>query len=110
MTDDQPQTRPCWLVALIEDIREASKAFPSDGWPDAWLYLGGSESNDIDKDWYDWHEPLLGLPVYHCPAWLRHSGYEGEHQHILPLWHGDVSDKNAIIREFECRLARSGDF
>jgi len=101
--------RPLWLMALTEEVREASKAFKDD-WPAAWIFLGDSESNDSGKDWYDWPEPLLGLPVYHCPAFLRHSGYDGEHQRILPLWKGDVSGKSGIIREFECRLAKSGDF
>lgn len=101
--------QPSWLIELTEEVREASKAFKNE-WPDAWLYLGDSESNDAEKDWYDWNEDLLGLPVFHCPAWIRHSGYDGEHQKILPVWKGDVSDKSGIIREFECRLAKSGDF
>lgn len=102
--------KPNWLLELTEDVREASKAFPANKWPDAWLYLGNSPFNDADKDWYDWDEPLLGLPVYHCPAFLQHSGYDGEHQKIVPLWRGDVSDKDLIICEFQCRLAKSGDY
>tara|TARA_R110000822_G_scaffold128_2_gene566 strand:- start:292 stop:675 length:384 start_codon:yes stop_codon:yes gene_type:complete len=105
----QRLVRPSWLSELTEEVREASKAFKNE-WPDAWLYLGYSESNDAEKDWYDWSEDLLGLPVFHCPAWLKHSGYDGEHQKILPVWKGDVSNKSGIIREFECRLAKSGDF
>ena len=102
--------KPDWLEKLTEDVREASKAFGKD-WPDAWLYLGHDFGNDAaDADWYDWPEPLLGLPVLHCPAWLRHSGHDGEHQHILPLWTGDVSDKSKVIREFEARIEKSGDF
>ena len=100
--------RPSWLIQLTEELREASKAFKNDEWPDAWLYLGDAEGNDAD--WYDWPDDLLGLPVHHCPAWLKHSGYDGEHQKILPVWKGDVSNKGKIIREFECRLAQSGDF
>lgn len=101
--------RPQWLIDLTEDVREASKAFKGN-WPDAWLYLGKIEGNEPEKDWYDWPEDLLGIPVYHCPAWLMHSGYDGEHQKILPLWKEDVSDKRSVIREFECRLANSGDY
>ena len=107
---DEVKGRPSWLIELTEEVRSASKAFKNDEWPDAWLYLGYSESNDAEKDWYDWSEDLLGLPVFHCPAWLKHSGYDGEHQKILPMWSGDVSNKSGVIREFECRLAKSGDF
>ncbi len=99
-----------WLAILREDVRIASKAFKKDDWPNAWLYLGDTPFNDPDKDWYDCDEPLLGLPVYHCPAFLGHSGYDGEHQMLVPLWLGDVSDKREVIKEFECRLAKSGDY
>jgi hypothetical protein len=104
-----PLKKPEWLIELTEDVRRASMAFDGD-WPDAWIYLGESEDTGQDEDWHDWDEPLLGLPVYHCPSWLRHQGHDGMHQKILPLWEGDVSCKSAIIREFECRLADSGDF
>lgn len=100
--------RPEWLEKLTEEVRDASKAFPENGWPDAWLFLGESESNS--EEWYDWDEPLLGLPVYHHGTWLSHSGYDGEHQKIVPLWKGDTSNKQMIMREFYCRIAKSGDF
>jgi hypothetical protein len=106
--NEETNKKPEWLTKLIDDVREASRAFKSEKeWPEAWLYLG--EYGD-DTDWYDWDETLLGLPVYHCPAWLRHSGCDGEHQRILPLWRGDVSGKGSVIREFQCRLAHSGDY
>lgn len=102
--------QPEWRRRLVDEVREASRAFKTDAdWPDAWLYLG-HEPNCADNDWYDWDEGLFGLPVYHCPAWLTHSGHDGEHQHILPLWHGNVSDKSGVIREFCARLAASGDY
>jgi len=101
--------KPQWLIDLTEEVREASKAFKGN-WPDAWIYLGENEGNFPDNDWYDCDEDLLGIPVYHCPAWLKHSGCDGEHQKILPLWKEDVSNKLEIIREFECRLAKSGDY
>jgi hypothetical protein len=102
-------SKPDWLMKLIEDVREASLAFHGKKFPDAWLYTGKDEGSE-HEDWYDWDEPLLGLPVYHTPAWVKHSGYDGEHQHIIPLWLGDVSNKKDMMREFECRLAKSGDF
>lgn len=101
---------PEWELKLIEDVREASKAFNLNDWPDAWLYLGHDWGHDPDNDWYDSDRKLLDLPVYHCPATLQHSGYDGEHQHIIPLWKGDVSTKQKVIREFQMRLAKSGDF
>jgi len=101
--------KPDWLEELTNDVREASKAFGK-YWPDAWLYLGNDSGSPEDGGWYDWPDPLLGLPVLHCPAWLRHSGHDGEHQRILPLWKGDVSGKTKMIREFEARLEKSGDF
>ena len=103
--------KPDWLLQLTEDVRRASKAFRTEAdWPDAWLMLGEGLPGASAEQWYDWDEPLLGLPVYHAPAWLTHSGYDGEHQVIIPLWKEDVSNKAAIQREFECRLADSGDF
>lgn len=105
MKDNEKQ-KPKWLETLIEDVREASKAFCYDKWPDAWLYIGEGE----EEDWYDWDAPLFGLPVYHSPAYLHHSGYNGEQQRIIPIWIGDVSGKKAIQHEFECRLAKSGDY
>ena len=99
------RNRPDWLLELTKNVRRASRAFKTEkDWPDAWLMLGG------DEDWYDCDVPLLDRPVYHSPAWLTHSGYDGEHQRIVPLWYGDVSDKGRVQREFECRLADSGDF
>jgi hypothetical protein len=97
--------KPKWLLNLTEEVRRASLCFSQDKFPNAWLYLGESED-----DWYDWPETLLGLPVFHCKSFLTHSGYDGEHQKIVPLWYGDVSDKDKVVREFECRLANSGDF
>jgi hypothetical protein len=99
---------PEWLRTLIDDVREASKAFPDERWPDAWLFIGEQPVNP--EEWYDWDQPLLGRPVFHSPAWITHSGYDGNHQKIVPLWYGDVSDLKSVIREFECRLAKSGDF
>lgn len=97
--------QPQWHKDLSDELREACKAFTGKQFPDAWLYLGENE-----EDWYDSDALLLGLPVYHCPAFLTHSGHDGEQQKIIPLWHGDVSGKYAMIREFECRLAKSGDY
>ncbi len=99
------QQPPQWHRDLSGELREACKAFTGRQFPDAWLYLGENE-----EDWYDWDAPLLGLPVYHCPAFLAHSGYDGEHQRIVPIWKGDVSGKRDMAREFECRLAKSGDY
>lgn len=102
---------PQWLAELRADVQEASKAFENDNWPDAWLYIGSTPWGGSDTaDWYDWSDPLLGLPVYHTPARIKHSGYDGEQQRIIPLWFGDVSNKAKTMREFELRLAKSGDF
>lgn len=102
---------PVWLHQLINNVRRASQAFKSDSdWPDAWLFLGEGPPGASTEEWYDWPQPLLGRPVFHSPAWLTHSGYDGDHQSIIPLWYGDVSNKSGIQREFECRLADSGDF
>lgn len=102
------RTTPDWLRSLRERVRIASRAFPTeDDWPDAWLYLGNCGDNE---KWYDWDQPLLGRPVYHSPAWLQHCGYDGQHQEIVPLWSGDVFGRESAIREFQCRLAESGDF
>lgn len=107
----EPIVMPVWLRQLMDNVRRASKAFKTDAdWPDAWLMLGDGPPGTAAMDWYDWTEPLLGRPVFHSPAWLQHSGYDGDHQMIVPLWFGDIGDKGSIQREFECRLAGSGDF
>jgi hypothetical protein len=93
---------PDWLRELTEQVRKASKCLEDD-WPQAWLYLGSEPGTP--EDWYDWPEPLLGLPVYHSPAWLTHSGRSGEHQRIIPLWNGDCSVRKDVIRQFERGLA-----
>lgn len=92
------------MVQLKEDVREASKAFPPHEWPNAWLFLG-----DAEMEWYD-SNLLLGLPVYHSPAFLKHSGHDGEPAKVVPLWDEDVSGKDLVVREFFARLAKSGDF
>ena len=97
--------QPQWHKDLSDELREACKAFVGKQSPDAWLYLGTDS-----EDWYDSDALLLGIPVYHCSASLQHFGYDGEPQKIVPLWKGDVSGKRAMIREFECRLAKSGDY
>lgn len=102
--------QPDWLVELHDELREACKAFTDKTFPDAWLYLGRNPGHR-DNDWYDCEELLFGKPVYHAASWLTHvSADAGEPQHITPLWFGDVSDKDRIIREFECRLGKTGDF
>lgn len=96
-----------WLNQFRHDVRMACRAFrePTD-WPQAWLMLDG----DSDE-WYD-AEELLGLPVYRTRASLTHCGHDGEPQAVIPLWLGDVSGSRyaEMRREFEARLAKSGDF
>jgi hypothetical protein len=97
-----------WLRNFRADVREACKAFPTQAdWPQAWLLLDGEEPDE----WYDCEE-LLGLPVYRTRAYLTHSGHDGEQQPVIPLWLGDVSSVKYydMRREFEARLAKSGDF
>jgi hypothetical protein len=97
-----------WLRNFRDDVREACKAFKEAAdWPKAWLLLDGEEPDE----WYE-PEDLLGLPVYRTRAHLEHSGHDGEHQTVIPLWLGDVSNANyaTMRREFEARLAKSGDF
>jgi hypothetical protein len=102
--------RPDWLVELHDELLQACKAFTNETFPDAWLYLGRNPGHR-DNDWYDREELLFGKPVFHATPWLKHcSAADGEPQHIIPLWFGDVSDKDRIIREFECRLGKTGDF
>lgn len=102
---DQRQQR---LRDFREDMREACKAFktPAD-FPHAWLML----DREIDE-WHDVGDEFFGIPVYRTPAWLTHCGHDGEHQTVIPLWFGDVSNANyaTMRREFEARLAKSGDF
>ena len=95
-----------WLKELTERVREASKAFkrPED-WPDAWLYFG----KNVGEDWYDCDQPLLGRPVFHGVL-VSASGYNGEQPEIVPLWTGDTSTRCGVQREFQCRMAGSGDF
>lgn len=97
-----------WMRDFSDNVREACKAFKrQEDWPKAWLLL----DNDEEHCWYD-REELLGFPVYRSNATLTHSGHDGEGQAVIPLWIGDVShDKYRMMRrEFEARLARSGDF
>ena len=98
------------LDQFRSDVREACKAFPTVGdFPHAWLMLDGNGSDD--EFWYEYEE-LFGLPVYRTRASLTHSGHDGEHQTVIPLWLGDVSRAkyDTMRREFEARLAKSGDF
>ena len=97
-----------FLKLFRDDVREACRAFKeSTDWPQAWLMLDGDDSDE----WYDCEE-LLGLPVYRTRASLTHSGHDGEPQAVIPLWLGDVSSSKyaEMRREFEARLAKSGDF
>lgn len=97
-----------WLNEFEDAVREACKAFPDADRPHAWLIF---DPDDEDENWYEPDE-LCGLPVYRTPARLTHSGYDGEHQTVIPLWLGDVSRAkyDKMRREFEARLAKSGDF
>lgn len=91
------------------DVREACKAFPTPAdFPQAWLMLDGGDDGEY---WYEYEE-LFGIPVYRTPARLTHSGHDGEPQTVIPLWLGDVSSNKHynMRREFEARLAKSGDF
>ena len=91
-----------WLRVLRTQVQYAAAGMEND-WPDGWLYLG--KSNDTNDDWFDGLE-LLGLPVYHCPAFLTHGGPSGESQHILPIWTGEPTQERwRLMRDFEKRLA-----
>ena len=97
-----------WLDAFREDMREACKAFPTPAdFPHAWLML----DNEME-DWHDVGEEFFGIPVYRTPCHLTHSGHDGEHQTVIPLWlGGEMPTKHCEMRrEFEARLAKSGDF
>lgn len=111
-TGTETTSEKCYrqLDQFRADVREACKAFPTPGdFPQAWLMLDGCGDNG--GFWYEYEE-LFGLPVYRTRASLTHSGHDGEHQTVIPLWVGDVSsDKyDKMRREFEARLAKSGDF
>lgn len=101
MSDTFPEH---WHRDLWERVRRASVGLQKN-WPDAWLFLG-----DDTLPWYDSDLLLLGLPVFQTPATLKHSGHDGEPQLIVPLWMNDPSNKVSLIREFEARLAESGDY
>ena len=91
-----------WLRVLRDQVQHAATGMEND-WPDGWLYLG--KSDDTNDDWFDGIE-LLGLPVYHCPALLTHSGPSGESQIILPIWRGEPTPGRwAAMHTFEKRLA-----
>ena len=107
MTPEQYQKR---LESFLADVRDACKAFKTrEDWPKGWLLIDGGE-----EEWYDVGESLFGIPVFRTPARLTHSGHDGEGQVIIPLWQKEISDQDPkfarIRREFEARLAKSGDF
>lgn len=105
MTPEQYQQR---LESFITDVRDACKAFKTrEDWPQGWLLIDGGED-----EWYDVGDNLFGIPVFRTPARLTHSGHDGEGQVIIPLWPGDVSGDKfwKMRREFEARLAKSGDY
>jgi hypothetical protein len=92
---------------LEQELHFACIAFDNKNFLDAWLYLGLEGKDD---DWFDHDNSLFGRPIYHTPYFLKHSGHDGEQQRIIPLWFGDVSTKLDLKREFESRLANSGDY
>jgi len=95
-----------WVREFADKVRNASDAFTPDDFPVAWLMLGEKKTQ-----WYQ-EGTLLNRPVFRSPASLSHCGPDGKGQVIIPLWLGDVSKTKftEMRREFEARLAKSGNF
>jgi hypothetical protein len=95
-----------WVREFTDKVRDACNAFTPDDFPVAWLMLGQKQTQ-----WYQ-EGTLLNRPVFRSPARLSHYGPDGEGQVITPLWLGDVSGAKftKMRREFEARLAKSGDY
>lgn len=93
---------PKWLRDIQEVARPAMVAFRHEP-PDGFLF------QDDGERWFDWPD-LFGIPVYN----VRFSTWwvtGDEDVPLLPIWKGELTNaRESMIREFQCRYAKTGDF
>ena len=104
------KTIPDWYIDLVDSTRPALQAFRIEGnhcydMPVCFFYISNGE------DWYDWDDGICDIPVYNASWNVYVAVAQDEECPLFPVWRGEMTPKReSMLREFQLRFAKTGDY